>query len=285
MKVEFLGSGGAFTTPRAGCFCALCTEAREKGVPYSRTGPGVFIHGPNLLIDTSEQINEQLNRARLGHIPACFYSHWHPDHTAGRRIWEMNIDWRHWPRSNRCTDIYLPPQVAADFATYMGLQENFNYLQHIGAVRLHTLAEGETVRLGDYTVTPFPVAEAYVYAFLLEGNGRRLLIAPDELVGWQPPASVRGVDLAVVPMGIGEFDVWTGERIIPLDHPVLKTEATFRQTLAMLKQMQPKQAIMTHIEEPDNLSYDDLLRLEEKLQAEGYPVRFAYDTMQVEVGG
>ena len=86
-------------------------------------------------------------------------------------------------------------------------------------------------------------------------------------------------------MGIVEFNVWTGERIIPPDHPVLKSEATFRQTLAMLRQIQPKQAIMTHIEEPDNLSYDDLLRLEQNLQAEGYPLRFAYDTMLVEVGG
>ncbi|MCA9873871.1 MAG: hypothetical protein KC441_09455 [Anaerolineales bacterium] len=284
MKVEFLGSGGAFTTPRAGCFCDLCEEARAKGVPYSRSGPGVYVHGPNVLIDTSEQINEQLNRARLGYIEACFYSHWHPDHTAGRRIWEMNIDWRHWPRSNRATDIYLPAQVAADFATHLGLQENFAYMQHMGAVRLHPLAEGEAVSRHGVTITPFPVAEAYVYAFLFEENGRRVLIAPDELVGWQPPDFVRGVDLAVVPMGIGEFDVWTGERIIPLDHPVLKSEATFRQTLAMLDQMQPKRVIMTHIEEPDNLSYDDLLRLEKKLQAEGYPLRFAYDTMLVTVG-
>ncbi len=284
MELEFLGSGGAFTTPRAGCFCRICAEAREKGVPYSRSGPGVFVHGPNVLIDTSEQINEQLNRARLGYIPACFYSHWHPDHTAGRRIWEMNIDWRHWPRSNRTTDIYLPPQVAADFATHMGLQENFAYMQHMGAVRVHHLAEGESVSLDGCKITPFPVAEAYVYAFLLEGNGRRLLIAPDELFGWQPPDFVQGVDLAVVPMGIVEFDVWTGDRIIPTDHPVLKSEATFLQTLAMIRQIQPKQAIMTHIEEPDNLSYDDLLRLESKLQAEGYPLRFAYDTMRVEIG-
>jgi len=285
MKLEFLGSGGAFTTPRAGCFCDLCEEARTKGVPYSRSGPGVYVHGPNVLIDTSEQINEQLNRARLGHIEACFYSHWHPDHTAGRRIWEMNIDWRHWPRSNRTTDIYLPAQVAADFATHLGLQENFAYMQYMGAVKLHQLAEGESVSLNGVKITPFPVAEAYVYAFLFEENGRRVLIAPDELFGWQPPDFVRGVDLAVVPMGIGEFDVWTGERIIPLDHPVLKTEATFRQTLAMIDQMQPKQVIMTHIEEPDNLSYDELLRLESKLQAEGYPLRFAYDTMQVVIGG
>ncbi len=156
-------------------------------------------------------------------------------------------------------------------------------MQRMGAVNLHLLADGDTVMLKDYQVTAFPVAEAYVYAFLFEGEGKRVLIAPDELVGWQPPAFVHGVDLVILPMGIHEYDPFSGERRIPADHPVLQTEATFRQTLAMLQQMQPKQTIMTHIEEPDGLSYDDYVRLEAKLQDEGYPIRFAYDTMVVEV--
>lgn len=283
MKIEFLGSGGAFTTPRAGCFCEVCEEAREKGVPYSRTGPGVYIHDLSVLIDTSEQINFQVNRARIAHIESCFYSHWHPDHTAGRRIWEMNIDWRHWPRENSPTDVYLPAQVAVDFARFLGLQENMEYLQLMGAVKLHTLDEGQVVTLGNYQVTPFAVAESYVYAFLFEGEGKRVLIAPDELVGWQPPAFVKGVDLVILPMGIHEYDPFSGERRIPAEHPVLQTEATFRQTLAMLEQMQPKEVIMTHIEEVDGLAYDDYLRLEPKLQEDGYPVRFAFDTMVAEV--
>ena len=50
MRVEVLGSGGAVTIPRPGCSCRVCVEAREKGVPYSRTGPSVFVHGPDVLI-------------------------------------------------------------------------------------------------------------------------------------------------------------------------------------------------------------------------------------------
>ena len=52
MQVEFLGAGGAITTPRPACTCRVCAEAREKGVPYSRTGPSLFVHGPDVLIDT-----------------------------------------------------------------------------------------------------------------------------------------------------------------------------------------------------------------------------------------
>ena len=88
MKVEILGSGGASATPRPGCACRVCVEARERGVPYSRMGPSLFVHGPNVLFDTPEESRLQLDRSTVTKIAACFYSHWHPDHTMGRRVWE-----------------------------------------------------------------------------------------------------------------------------------------------------------------------------------------------------
>jgi len=40
--------------------------------------PSIFVHGPNVLIDTPEEIKEQINRSRITEIQAGFYSHWHP---------------------------------------------------------------------------------------------------------------------------------------------------------------------------------------------------------------
>ena len=65
VRVEILGSGGAVTIPRPGCSCRVCVEAREKGVPYARTGPSVFVHGPDVLIDTPEEAKQQLNRSQV----------------------------------------------------------------------------------------------------------------------------------------------------------------------------------------------------------------------------
>ena len=99
MRVEILGSGGAATIPRPGCTCRVCVEARAKGGRYARTGPSTFVHGPNIVFDTPEESKLQLERAGIGEIAACFYSHWHPDHTMGRRVWETrNGDFRTWPR-------------------------------------------------------------------------------------------------------------------------------------------------------------------------------------------
>ena len=284
MRVEILGSGGATTTPRPGCTCRVCVEARSKGVPYARTGPSVFVHGPNVVFDTPEEAKLQLDRAGIDEVGACFYSHWHPDHTMGRRVWETrNGDFRTWPREakrNRITDVYLPEEVAAGFRTYLGGMDHLEFMQLRGWVRIHELVDGESVLVGGVEIRPFRLAESYVYAFELRERGRRLLIAMDELNGWTPPPEVHGVDLAVLPMGICEFDLFTGERRIHPEHPVLRYEATFEETRAMVGTLGAGRVVLTHVEEIDGLSHDDLQRLTPDY---GYDVTFAWDGFSVDV--
>ncbi|RME53537.1 MAG: hypothetical protein D6790_17580 [Caldilineae bacterium] len=288
--LEFLGTSGAIRTPRPGCPCRLCRQARRVGIPWERTGPSVFVHGPDVLIDTPEESALQVDRAGIGHIAAGLYSHWHPDHTAGRRMWETrNWDFRRWPPQHICTPIYLPPNVARDFKIFMGLEENFRYLEDKGIVQVHVMEE--PLELGGWRITARQVAEEYVYAFLFEeiefdatDAPRRVLIAMDELVGWSPPDDLVGVDLAVLPTGVFEFHPFTGQRRIPQEHPVLTFEATFRQTLQMVEKLQPKQLIFAHIEECDGNSPEELLLLADQLRRErGWNVTFAYDTLVVEL--
>ncbi len=284
MQIEILGSGGALTTPRVGCQCPICVEARAKGVPYSRSGPSTFVHGPDLLIDTPEEIKDQLNRSQVMHIGACIYSHWHPDHVMGRRVWESaNADPTHYPPRHRRTDIYLPEQVGRDFRTWLGSWEQYAYMQHLGIVNVIELADGDAVTLNGTTIRPFRLAEDYVYAFLLEEDGQRVLIAPDELNGWTPPDDVRGVDLAVLPMGLAELHPLTGERLFTAHHPLLKLEATYAETLEIVRALDAKRVIITHIEEVNRARYDDMLVLEDRLWADGLNITFAYDTMMIEV--
>lgn len=285
MKVEILGSGGATTTPRPGCTCPVCVEARAKGLPYTRTGPSIFVHGPNVLFDTPEESKAQLDRAGLREIAACFYSHWHPDHTMGRRVWETrNGLFRAWPRKVReTTAIYLPAQVAADFRVRLGGWEHLTFMEERGWIDVHELTDGETVLLHGVEVRPFRLAEDYVYAFELRGGRKRVLVAPDELKGWRPPPELHGLDLAVLPMGVCEHDPFTGKRRIHADHPVLQFEATFAETLRIVDELGAKRTLLAHIEEMDGLSFDDLLKLEGRLQADGRNLVFAYDGMAVDV--
>ncbi|GAB4521418.1 MAG: hypothetical protein Kow0047_32390 [Anaerolineae bacterium] len=286
-RVEILGSGGAITTPRPGCSCRVCAPARLRGIPYSRSGPAVFFHGPDVLIDTPEEIKEQLNRAHIGHIAAVLYSHWHPDHTMGRRVFETrNMDFRGWPRAANPTDVYLPPRVADDFRTKLGLDEHFDYMARHGTVNVHRWADGEPLQIGGWEITHVQLAADYVYAFLFRREGVRVLIAMDELVGWEPPAWLSGVDLLILPVGVFEFHPLTGERQIPLGHPLLTTEATYVQTLAMVEALRPRQVVFMHIEEPDRVTVEELREVERRLWLErGWDVRFAWDGMIIPVDG
>jgi phosphoribosyl 1,2-cyclic phosphate phosphodiesterase len=64
---------------------------------------------------------------------------------------------------------------------------------------------------------------------------------------------------------------------------VLTFEMTFAQTLKVVEQLGAARVILTHIEETDGLSFDDLQRLERRLQQSGVAVTFAYDTMFVKL--
>lgn len=279
MRVEVLGSGGAVTIPRPGCSCRVCVEARAEGVPYARTGPSVFVHGPDVLIDTPEEAKLQLNRSRVGAIAAGLYSHWHPDHTAGRRVWESrNFDFRSWPRRAETTPVYVPERVWRDFERHYGLADQFRFMERQGAVRLVILAEGESFTLGGVAITPLPLGAENAYAFLFEGEGRRVLVAMDETHGWTPP-ELGPLDLALIPVGVFEHHPYTGERLIPeafCTPPVSKTR--YPRALEQLRSLAPRRGVLSHVEEMDRLSHDELVRLGE---ADGWEP--AYDGMLIDL--
>jgi phosphoribosyl 1,2-cyclic phosphate phosphodiesterase len=205
----------------------------------------------------------------------------------GRRVWETrNGDFRTWPREAKrphVTDVYLPQQVAADFRVWLGGMAHLEFMRDRGWIRIHELRDGDVVEIDGVTVRPFRLAEDYVYAFELSDGDARLLVAMDELNGWVPPPELRGCDLAVLPMGICEYDVVTGERRIHPTHPVLRFEATFEETLGIVDRLGALRVVLSHVEEMDGLSYDDLLRLGSRLRREGRPVEFAHDGMIIAV--
>lgn len=286
MKIEVLGSGGAMMTPRPFCECRVCAEARAIGGRHKRLGPAYFIHDIQMLIDTPEEAAMMLNRSNIARVESVIYSHWHPDHTRGMRVWEANNHTWDFPPSVDPTALYLPQQVAVDFKNYDGLAKIVDYLTARGYIEPRVLPDGEVLEIDDIRITPFRVAEDYVYAFLFEQDNKRVLIAPDELFQWQPPAWLQPLDLAILPVGVMEFQPLTGQRQIPTEHPVLAHEATFRDTLDIIRQLKSKRTILGHLSAMDNLTYDDYVLLEEKLRAEQpdlESVEFAYDQMQIEV--
>lgn len=285
MKLEVLGSGGSIVTPKMLCSCAVCSEAREKGVPYSRLGPSVFIHGPNILIDTPEEISVQLGRSGISEIAACMYSHWHPDHTAGRRVFEAGIDYINVPPDNSCVPVVLTETVAATFESRMGLMDHINFMEQKGIVRKRIIGDAESIEINGYVVEPVQLAQEYVFGFIVSGNDKRVLVIMDELKDWEPSSAIldASFDIVYLPFGILKANPITGEKLLPDDHYLLEVEHTVEEALDLIARIDSKVFVFSHIEEAECITLDFARELEQYYSDRtAKTITFAFDTMQVE---
>ncbi len=83
MKVTVLGTGDVVGTPKVGCSCAVCTEAKQTGKQRLRTSILVEHAGKHLLIDTGPDMRAQLLAAGSPVIDAVIWTHGHYDHFMG----------------------------------------------------------------------------------------------------------------------------------------------------------------------------------------------------------
>lgn len=286
MILEILGSGGAITTPKPFCQCSVCVTARKGSPIDSRLGPSIFIHGPDLLIDTPEEIFIQLNRSSISSIKACTYSHWHPDHTSGKRIFEMNKDWIGFPPRNKCTSVYLTDKVAETFGQFLGIKDHFYFLSLSGLVSLKVIGNSELFELNDYSIRPIQLGQDYSFGFDISGKGKRILVIMDELKFWNPGEDIltTAYDFVYLPLGIVDVNPITKKRNINENHTILKDEQTLEETLEYVKRLSSKNYLLSHVEETDEISYSMGIQLGNYCSnLTGKNVRIAYDTQKIEI--
>ena len=283
--IEVLGSGGADITPRPGCRCRVCDEAREKGVPYSRTGPSVFIHGPNILIDTPEESALQLARARIIDVNTCLFTHWHPDHTQGLRVLEMNMDWRHL-RPKGKTLVHLFPDMRDTFATYHSILERLQYLESKGLIEIIEHVEITDLKINNIEVTPLALPFRGGYGYLFREGSKRAVVCLDEVKQWNPPTCVHGADIAVLPLGVVAKHPLTGKDNLSRTNPLRTCELSWEEALQVGEAIQAKRTIYIHLSEPDDISASEFLVLSRELSEKyGRIIEFGFDTQQLRFEG
>lgn len=266
--------------PKPLCQCEVCREARNKGIPYARTGPSSFLHDINLLIDTPAEITSQLNRSHIRRVDYLMLTHLDPDHVEGLRVVEqITLDFRTWhayPEKQIC--LLLPEQLGQRLRA---IQSQYgpliDFYQQRGFVR-PMLFHGQ-VEISNVRITAIPVDRgsqiAFVYVF--EKSGRRIVYAPCDFKPFpEHRAEVQRPDLLVIQPGIFETGLKHHFKY-PADHISRTTLYTFEQTLELAARIGAKQVLFVHLEEYWNRSHDDYRALESDT------VRFAYDGMQVNV--
>lgn len=84
MRLTLLGTGDATGTPKIGCTCPNCMDAR-KGGKSRRLRFSILVESEKgrILIDTSPDMREQLLSQEIGKVDAVIWTHGHYDHYAG----------------------------------------------------------------------------------------------------------------------------------------------------------------------------------------------------------
>lgn len=280
-----MGSGGSTTIPRPGCGCGVCTEARVKGIPYSRSGSSMFVKDVNLLFDTPEEIASQLNRERIKRIDHIFYTHWHPDHTFGMRIVERM--YKFWldmfvrgknPR-NKVTICALG-KVMEDLRS-MGYRGGsfFRYYEKSGLIETVELKDGEAFRISNLVITPFEVQATYNIStvFLIQENQKRVVYAPCDVKPFPKDPKLENLDLLI----IGSFHLEGPLKegiIIPPNNPLRDELFSPKELQELAQKLNAKKTLVTHIEEEWGKTHDEYGQLEKV-----YNLEFAYDGMRIEI--
>jgi phosphoribosyl 1,2-cyclic phosphate phosphodiesterase len=282
MEITVLGSGGCMVIPKPLCRCRVCREAREKGGPYQRTGPSIFIHDEHILIDTPAEIAQQLNRSGIEKIDYLLFTHLDPDHVEGFRVVEqITLDFRTWKAyENKTIRLVVPEnllnRLGAIQSSY-GPLINFYRDQDF----VDCLSFQENIDLGRIKITALPVDRgtqtAFVYIF--EKKGRKIVYAPCDIKPFpEDRQEVMNPDLLIIQPGIFESGL-KHNFTYPADHISRTTLYTFETTLELAERIGSKKILFTHIEEYWNRGFDDYKELEKHYDN----VNFAYDGMRVRI--
>lgn len=285
MKFNLLGSGGASKFPRPTCFCKLCEKARKQGLPYARTGPSLYLYDEAILFDTPEEIADQLNRERIKCVSHVFYTHWHPDHTQGMRVFE------HLGCPNRGEDGkelsfrepvkgYLPNDVLPDFEKYL---PSFFYFQEMGWMKIKKTIDRKKFKIGQVVITPLNIGrgkDRMRYTYLIEKDNCRVVYAPCSIYGLKVDRFYENLDLLFIETG------WFGDTQerranLPKDH-VWQDHVSFEENLDLVRNIKPKKTILMHLEGTRHFDYD---QMKEKIKPydKELNLKVAYDGMILEV--
>lgn len=280
MKWTILGSGGCLVIPRPLCHCRVCSEAREKGIPYSRTGPSAFLHDINLLIDTPAESAQQLNRSDIENVEYLLFSHLDPDHVEGFRVVEqIALDFRNWRGfPEKQLTLLLPEELEVPLRRVRSQYGPLvDFYEETGLLRLQTFEH--SVGVGDIHITAIPIDRgtqlAFVYVF--EDTRHRVVYAPCDLKPFPLERNeVQGPNLLFIQPGIFETGLRYAFRY-PRDHVSRTTLYTFEETLDLAARLRATEVVFVHIEEYWNRSYDDYHAME----ADHSGIRFSYDGMEI----
>ena len=255
IRITFLGTGTSQGVPVIACPCAVCAsdDPCDKRLRCSAL---VQVGSKNILIDSGPDFRQQMLRANVKRLDAILFTHGHKDHTAGLDDVRA-YNYVH----QRPMDIYAEERVQnvlrQEFA-YIFAEEKY---PGIPELNLHTIGEAPFA-IDQITVIPIRAMHLNlpVLGFRI---GRLAYLTDANSISEAEKDKLRGLECFVV----------NGLRLKPhISH------FTLNEALALIDELQPKQAYITHISHQ--------LGFHRKVQAKlPENVFLAYDGLEIEITG
>jgi phosphoribosyl 1,2-cyclic phosphate phosphodiesterase len=224
MRVTFLGTGTSQGVPTIGCNCAVCTSKN----PYDnrlRCSIWIEIKGKHLIIDTSSDFRQQMLTANVPRIDAILFTHAHKDHVSGLDdIRAYNAI------QNGAIDAYANAQ------TVRQIREEFSYIfkepKYPGIPQLNL----NVIGLNPFTIQDIEIIPIEVIHYKLPILGYRIgnftYITDASYISEEMKNCIKGTDTLII-------NALRKEKHI--------SHFTLEESLAVIEEIKPRRAYLTHI--------------------------------------
>lgn len=224
MKVTFLGTGTSQGVPVIACQCEVCSslDFRDKRL---RTSIHIQNEGQSLVIDSGPDFRQQMLRERIHKLDALIFTHEHKDHTAGMDDvrafnFKQHID----------MPVYGHQRVLDQ------LRQEFSYIftnkAYPGVPRIETHAiTNDTFSIGETELIPIEVMhyKLPVYGFRIKDF---TYITDANFISAKELEKVKGTQILVM------------NALQQEDHI---SHFNLSEAVALIKEINPEQAYLTHI--------------------------------------
>jgi phosphoribosyl 1,2-cyclic phosphate phosphodiesterase len=238
----------------------------------------MLIEDEGILFDTPEEIIQQLNREKAKSVKHVFYTHWHPDHTQGMRLFEhISRRMKHPQNYGKAEpiNVYIPIEVYNDFKKYL---PTFFYYERRGWIRVYKITDRKEIKIGKLTIIPlsFRVPEKSRYGYLIREDDKKVFYGPCSIWNMTLDKYYENIDLMLIEFG------WLGKtkekRKSEPKTSSIHDHISFEEDMELIKKLKPKRTILTHIDYTEYENAKKLIRPFRNLS-----IDIAYDGMKIEV--
>jgi phosphoribosyl 1,2-cyclic phosphate phosphodiesterase len=255
MKLTFLGTGTSSGVPMIGCTCPVCRslDFRDQRL---RVSVHLAVAGRSLVVDTGPDFRQQMLRAHIDRLDGILFTHEHKDHTAGLDdVRAFNF------RQQQEMPVFAEPRVIEQLKreyAYVFAEHKYPGVPQVG---LHPITDDQQpfAVLG-LAVQPLRALHHKLPVLGFRLGGLAYLTDANHLPD-STMEQLRGADTIV---------------LNALRHEPHLSHFTLGEAVAILEELKPRRAYLTHISHQ--------LGRHREVEATLPPwIRLAYDGLQVEV--